>query len=321
MVSLSRTTQRSALVALLLAFVAASCGGTATGSLPPASGTPVTEAPYPRTVTDDAGSRVTIPAEPQQIVALTPASLETLAELNLADHVVGRADCPCTPPELESVPIVADYVETNVEAILEMSPDLVFAGGSDFTPAEVIAALQGAGVPVVVVDPKGIDGVLASLQLVGDAAGRSVAAATLVAGIRSDLDALAAAVQGAVRPRVFYEIDATGAIYGLAPDDYAVELVERAGGEPVTSGANGVYEIGLEALITAQPEVILLGDAAYGTTAEAVAARPGWEALPAVGNGKILPIDGDLVSTPGPRIAEALRALIAAIHPEIQLPQ
>jgi iron complex transport system substrate-binding protein len=121
-------------------------------------------------------------------------------------------------------------------------------------------------------------------------------------------------------PSVFYEIDATSAIYGLAPDDYAAELITLAGGTPVTSGSPGVYEISLEALIAAAPEVILLGDAAYGVTPEAVAARPGWSSIPAVKSGAIRGVDGDLITTPGPRLASALAALIQAINPAITLP-
>jgi iron complex transport system substrate-binding protein len=128
---------------------------------------------------------------------------------------------------------------------------------------------------------------------------------------------LTALVQDQPMVSVFYEIDATGAIYGLAPDDYAAELVALARGTLVSSGVNGVYEISLEALVTAAPAVILLGDAAYGVTAEAVAARPGWGTIPAVVNGALRPIDGDLVSIPGPRIAEAFRAIVAQLHPTI----
>jgi iron complex transport system substrate-binding protein len=93
--------------------------------------------------------------------------------------------------------------------------------------------------------------------------------------------------------------------------------VALARGDLVSSGVNGVYEISLEALVTAAPGVILLGHTTDGVTPEAVAARPGWGTIPAVVNGAIRPIDGDLVSIPGPRIAEAFRAIIAQLHPTI----
>ena len=98
---------------------------------------------------------------------------------------------------------------------------------------------------------------------------------------------------------------------------YEISLEGLVTAAPAVILLGGVYEISLEALVTAAPAVILLGDAAYGVTAEAVAARPGWGTIPAVVNGAIRPIDGDLVSTPGPRIAEAFRAIVAQLHPTI----
>ena len=302
---------------LVAALVAGACGGDATNSLPPVSPTPIVEGDYPRTVIDDAGVSVTIAAKPQRIVALTPASLEALDQFGLGQSVVGVAACSCLPIAFTAIPQVADYTGTNVEAIISLNPDLVFVGGSGFTPADAITQLKAANITLVTLDPKSISGVYATLQLIGDAAGASVAAAEAIATAKSDIAVLTTLVQDQPIVSLFYEIDATGAIYGLAPDDYAAELVALARGDLVSSGVNGVYEISLEALVTAAPAVILLGDAAYGVTAEAVAARPGWGTIPAVVTGAIRPIDGDLVSIPGPRIAEAFRAIIAQLHPTI----
>jgi iron complex transport system substrate-binding protein len=302
---------------LVAALVSGACGGNATNSLPSVSPTPVVEADYPRTVIDDAGVSVTIAAKPQRIVALTPASLEALDQFGLGQGVVGVAACSCLPIAFTATPQVADYTGTNVEAIISLNPDLVFVGGSGFTPDDAITQLKAANITLVTLDPKSISGVYTTLQLIGDAAGASVAAAEVIATAKSDIAVLTALVQDQPVVSVFYEIDATGAIYGLAPDDYAAELVALARGDLVSSGVNGVYEISLEALVTAAPAAILLGDAAYGVTAEAVAARPGWGTIPAVVNGAIRPIDGDLVSIPGPRIAEAFRAILAQLHPTI----
>jgi len=302
---------------LVAALVSGACGVDATNSLPPVSPTPIVEADYPRTVIDDAGASVTIAAKPQRIVALTPASLEALDQFGLGQSVVGVAACTCLPIAFMARPQVADYTGINVEAIISLNPDLVFVGGSGFTPDDAITQLKAANLVVVTLDPKSISGVYTALLLIGDAAGASVTAAEVIATAKSDIAVLTSLVQGEPMVSVFYEIDATGAIYGLAPDDYAAELVALARGNLVSSGVNGAYEISLEALVTAAPAVILLGDAAYGVTAEAVAARPGWGTIPAVVSGAIRPIDGDLVSTPGPRIAEAFRAILAQLHPTI----
>ena len=74
-----------------------------------------------------------------------------------------------------------------------------------------------------------------------------------------------------------------------------------------------------EKLVDADPELIILGDSAYGVTAEAVAKRPGWSAITAVKTGAITGIDDIVVTRPGPRLVDGLRLLVAAIHPEIDL--
>jgi len=65
------------------------------------------------------------------------------------------------------------------------------------------------------------------------------------------------------------------------------------------------------------PQVILLGDAAYGVTIESVKARPGWEALDAVQNNRVYAFNDDLGSRPGPRLVDGLEELAKLLHPEL----
>ena len=89
---------------------------------------------------------------------------------------------------------------------------------------------------------------------------------------------------------------------------------------PITTGSPTVFSIPLETLVAADPEVIVLGDAAYGATADQVAARPGWGGMTAVKTGAIRPVDDVVVTRPGPRLVEGLRALALAIDPTASLP-
>jgi iron complex transport system substrate-binding protein len=127
------------------------------------------------------------------------------------------------------------------------------------------------------------------------------------------------AVAGAARPRTFYEVSVfEGTIYTAGRDSFLASLIDLAGGEPIT-GDPLTTSIALEDLLVADPELILLGDAAYdpSVTPEAVAARQGWGAISAVQNGQIVVMLGDPVITrPGPRIVDGLEALAGAIHPE-----
>lgn len=296
----------------------------ATGSLqPPVSSTPVPSNPpaFPVSLTGYDDVSVEIGAEPERIVSLTPAVTETLFALGVGDRVVGKVeDFALYPPEAASIPDVARYGEVDVERIVALEADLVIAGGNDFNPRDKIDQLRDLGLPVLVLYAPDVAAVLADIEAIGAAVGRAGAAKDLAASMRAAFDQVGAATSGLDRPRVFYELDATREIYTAADDSFLAEMIELAGGDPVTTGSSTKFDIPLESLVTADPEVILLGDAAYGVTADQVAARPGWSVMSAVRAGEIRPIDDIVVTRPGPRLVQGLLALAAAIHPEAILP-
>ncbi len=325
-------------LALLAAIVVAACTGGGTTATTDASGStvPATRAPdaspsgsssagqasptpisYPLTLVDDEGSSVTLAARPARIVSLTPATTETLFALGAGDRVVGRSDDPTPyPAESAAVPVVATYQGVDLEKVVKLNPDLVIAGGNEMTSSEAIRKMRDLGLPVLVVYANDVAGVLADIALVGAAADGVSAANALTSDMRSRIDAIAAAVATLDHPRTFYEIDATKEIYGPADDSFVAEMVKLAGGVPITTGSTTVFSIPLERLVAADPQVIVLGDAIYGTTPKDVAARPGWADMTAVKAGAVRPVDDTVVTRPGPRLVLGLLALERAIHPE-----
>jgi len=321
-------------LAALLAVLVAACSGAAATPTPAPTAVPTqapTQAPtatpapspvaaFPVTLTDDEGTKVTIQREPQKIVALTPAATETLFALGLGDRVVGKAqDVDLYPPEAGPIPEVAVYDNVDVEKVTALQPDLVIAGGNNFIAPDSIARLRSLGLPVVVIYAPDTRTVFHDLELTGQAVGRAAEAEALAGELRAGFDAVAAATKGLDTPRVFYEIDATGAIYGPADDSFLAEMIQLAGGDPVTTGSPDKFDIPLERLIEADPEVILLGDAAYGTTPDHVASRQGWQDITAVKTGATRPVNDLVITRPGPRLLDGLRALAQAIHPDLSL--
>lgn len=285
---------------------------------PPASPSPV--AAFPVTLTDDEGTTVELAAEPRRIVSLTPATTEILFKLGAGPRVVATTDFDDYPPEAVDLPDVASYTAVDVEKIVGLETDLVIAGGNFFNDPVAIAQLRDLGVPVIVTYAPDIATVLTDIELIGAAVGLADEAADLTTAMRADFDQVAAATAGLPRPRVFYELDATTDIYTAADDSFIVEMIELAGGEPITTGSPTDFAISIEKLIEADPEVIILGDALYGVTAQAVAERPGWNVMTAVKTGEIRGVNDLIVTRPGPRLVEGLRELTLAIHPEAALP-
>ncbi len=294
----------------------------ATGStVPAATGTPAAAVTFPLTLTDDEGTTVTIPTAPARIVSLTPATTEILFALGLGDRIVAKVeDIALYPPEAARIPDVARFGSVDIEKIVALEPDLVIAGGNSFTPPEAVAQLRTLGVPTLVVYAPTVDKVFADVELTGVAVGRAAEAAALAASMRAEFDRIGTATASLPKPRVFYEIDATGAIYGPADKSFLAEMIRLAGGDPITTGSPDKFDIPVERLIEADPEVILLGDAAYGVSIDQVVARPGWNVMTAVKTRAIRPIDDIVVTRPGPRIVEGLRALALALHPDLALP-
>jgi iron complex transport system substrate-binding protein len=331
-----RRLRLAAVVAISVALVAACGNGAtqrpsippgATSSVAPAStGTPApSAAAFPLTVTDDEGTQVEIATEPDTIISLTPATTETLFALGVGDNIVGKgSDFFLYPPEASAIPDVQAFdgteIKVDVEKIVDLEPDIVFAGGNFGTPPADIERLRSLGLPVVVIYAPTIETVLDDFGLIGDAVGKGQEADAIVDKLQAGFDAVSNAVADEARPRVFYELDATGAFYGPADQSFLAEMIDLAGAEPVTTGSKDKFDIPVERLVDQDPEVILLADAAFGVTPEAVAARPGWDVLTAVRTGDIRPIDDQTVTRPGPRLALGLKLLAETIHPDVPIP-
>lgn len=330
-------TVRLAATALAVALALAACTGgsaaivapippDATASSAPAeigtpqpspTPTPAPAATFPLTLTDDEGTAVTLEAAPRKIVSLTPATTEILFAIGAGPRVVATTDFDDYPPEATALPDVASFSAIDIEKIVDLGADFVVAGGNGFNPPDQLAKLRSLGIPVLVVYARDVAGVLRDIELVGRAVGREPQARDLTASMRAGFDQISAAAAALAKPRTFYEIDATGAIYGPADESFLTEMIILAGGDPVTTGDPNKFDISLEKLVAADPEVIVLGDAAYGVTAEIVKARPGWGTMTAVKAGAIRPANDIIITRPGPRLVEGLRALASAIHPEL----
>lgn len=323
---------RSTLPILLAASLAA-CGQTVSetftqvGEAAPEPSSPSASAApdFPLTLTDDAGRVVEIPVEPQRIVSLAPSNTEIVCALDACDRLVGvpefRDGYPADVLEtIADLPNVVSFGPVDRETIVAAEPDLILAAGNELTPSDDIRALADLGYPVLTLYPESVDEVFADIQLVGAAIGAATEADTLVADGKDRVEAVAESVADAEAPRTFYEVSVfEGQIYTAGEDSFLASLLELAGADPITGDALSTA-IDFETLVARDPQLILLGDAAYdpSITAETVAGRQGWGEMTAVVDGNVKAVPDDIVITrPGPRIVEGLEALARLVHPEL----
>jgi iron complex transport system substrate-binding protein len=263
---------------------------------------------------------VTLAAPAQRVVSLAASNTEILYAVGAGAQVVGRDEASNYPEAAASVPTVGGWSGFSSEAIVALQADLVLAGG--INPPELVASLEQLGLTVYLLpNPTTLEEMYANLETVGALTGHEAEAAALVASLQARVAAVDAKIATATaHPSVFYEFDATDPAkpYTYGPGTFGDLLIQRAGGTNIGAQLQGQWvQISLEQLVVADPQMILLGDAAYGETPEKVAARPGWETLSAVKAGKVYPFNDDLVSRPGPRLVDGLEALAKLLHPEL----
>jgi iron complex transport system substrate-binding protein len=306
-----------------LSLVAAACasdsdGDASTSTDPPATESVATElettepADIEPATTGDASADV-----PERVVSLSPTHTEMMFAIGAGDLLVAVDDFSNHPAEALELPNELSGFEPNVEAIAAFEPDLVLIGG-DFT---------GLGDQLAELDIESWDGpaavslsdTYAQIEQLGAATGNVAEAAGLVSSMQTRIDEIVAAVpQPDAELSYYHELDPTyysadsttfiGEIYGL------LGLTNIADGDE--SESFGFPQLNAEVIIDANPDLIFLADTkCCAETADTVAARPGWDAIAAVRNGKVIEMDDDIASRWGPRVVDYLEAVAAAVQP------
>jgi len=273
------------------------------------------------TVTDGLNRTVTLTAPAIRIVSLAASNTEILYSIGAGSLVVGRDEFSDYPAEAKNLPSVGGSMgKYDLEAIANLKPDLVLAANIN-TPDQV-KSLEDLKLTVFyLANPTDINGLYTNLQTVGKLVGKDAEAATLVDGLKKRYDAVVTAVAAATtKPKVYYELDVTDPTnpYTAGPGSFVDQLITAAGGQNIGGTMKDTWaQISQEQIISLNPDVILLGDSAYGTTPDSVAKRPGWDTLSAVKNNQVFAFDDNTVSRPDARLIDGLEAMAKLIHPEL----
>lgn len=269
---------------------------------------------------DDLEREVSVPSEVTSVVTLAPSLTETIYFLGGEDLIKGIDSNSDYPESISKVKKVTSWsAGPDYEMLLTLAPDIIFA--SEMTSLEEVSNMEKLGLTVYCVkNLADFDELFESILTVGVVIGRENEAIELVESLSARVDAVKDAMKDCEdKSLVFYEMDATDPTkpWTAGKDTFISSIISLSCGTNLGDELEGSWaQIGLEALIKADPDVILLGDAAYGNSPEAVTARTGWGDLSAVKNNMLFEFDDNLVSRPGPRLVEGLEVIAGLLHPE-----
>ena len=251
---------------------------------------------------------------PERVVSLAPSLTEAIYALGAGDRLVG-ACAQCDHPEAaKALPRVGGYLAPSVELVLAARPDLVVVVPSPGN-REAVRAVERAGVRVLVLHDRTLADLRAGIRALGAALEIPDAGERLVDQVDAGLAAVRARVSGQAKPRVLLVVGHRPLIVaggGTLQD----ELLTIAGGTNVAADAGAAWPpFSIEMVVARAPDVIL--DAAMGSEAGSQTLFRELADVPAVKEGRIVPLDPDVIFRAGPRVPEAASVLAAAMHTEV----
>jgi iron complex transport system substrate-binding protein len=249
---------------------------------------------------------------PARIVCLTEETVETLYLLGEDARIVGVSGYAVRPKQVrKEKPRVSAFISADVPKILALEPDLVLTF-SDLQ-ADIVAALIRANVAVHAFNQRDIAGILDMIRTLGALVGQPEKAETLAHSLSARVEATRTqAAKLPRRPRVYFEEWDEPMISGLG---WVSELIDAAGGIEVfphlAARKNAKDRIVTrEAVIAAKPDIVVGSWCGKKFVPGKVAARPGFDQVPAVANGFLREVKSTLILQPGPAaLTDGLDAL------------
>ena len=270
------------------------------------------------TLTDMTGREITLDAPAERVVALTAADCEILYALGAGDLLVGRGEYCDYPAEVLDVPSVQSGYETNIEQIIALEPQVLLMSTMAQTE-EQVQQLEAAGIHVVVSDAQDIEGTYTAINMIGTLTGKQAEAASIVESMQETFDEIKANAGDGTKT-VYFEVSPLQ--YGLwtaGSGTFMDEIANMLGLTNCFADVTGWGEISEEQVLERNPDYIVTISMYYGegpTPEEEILSRTGWENVTAVKDGKILNLQNNELSRPGPRLADGAKAMYDFVYGE-----
>ena len=269
------------------------------------------------TVVDDRGVEVTFDQVPNTIVSLQPSNTEILFELGVGNQIIGATDYDTYPEEALKIERVSDTQTINIERILELNPDVVFAYWTG--EKEKIEQLEASGLNVFVINPPAtIEDVYRDIELIAQVMHVEEKGNDVISGIQTEIEEVkekTATIE--TKRKVYFEIAPAPDIWSIGAGTFQQHLIESAGVENIYNDQQGWFAVSEEDLIMRNPEVIVTTVIYTDDPKGEILNRQGWESISAIQNKEVYVLDANVIDRPGPRIGEAIELIASTIYPEV----
>jgi iron complex transport system substrate-binding protein len=244
--------------------------------------------------------------KPTKIISLSPSASEIFHAIGAKSQILAVDSLSNYPTGLP-VSKISGY-EPNVEAILELKPDLVLLSADSIKAPQIRTALVNLGVAVLMEKaPATLSDVYAENTALGKVTDRAVGAKKLNESMAKSIKKILAKANKDSMVRIYHELDET--YYSATSNTFIGKVYKDFGAINIADAAlgadsSGYPQLSAEYLLKSDPQVIFLANAQYGTTVESVSLRAGWSQMSAVTKKKIVALPADVPSRWGPRLVD-----------------
>ncbi|GEK33220.1 ABC transporter substrate-binding protein [Kurthia sibirica] len=272
---------------------------------------------YPLKIKDATGHTVEIKEEPQKIVSLIPSNTETLAALGVEKKLIGVSDLDDYPASVKTIDKIGG-MEFNIEKIISMKPDLVFAHETMAKSSQTgMQQLRDLGIPIFVVqEARNFIETYDTIMEMGVIMNRTTKAKAIVDEMTAKVEDIQKKVESVNSQRsAFIETSDEPEIYTAGHDTFVQEMFDLLSIKN-SATKSGWYQISSEAIIKSDPDVILIMHDSVPGIIEQVKKRHGFQTISAVKNNRVVQINADTISRTSPRLVDGLEEIAKAVYPE-----
>lgn len=271
-----------------------------------------------RTVVDETGRVVRVPARIERIITLVPSLTEIVYALGLEDRLVGVTNQCDYPPAVQQKQRVGDVINPNLEMIVELKPDVVLGSKVD-NLSKTVEAIEHLGVPLYGLYPTTVQGVFDSIRHIAELAGVAERGRALAGRLQAQLRELQTRLEqtSTAKPRLLFVVWAEPLIV-VGGGTFLSDALTQAGGVSVSAGLRGNWpRLSLEEVVELDPDFLVLPRShGLNTRMANLNQREPWNHLRAVRQNRVIWIDA-AIERPGPRIVAVIEQLAQALHPQL----
>ena len=310
----------SVLAVLAILLACSSCAGEV--SIPAETEPPPDAAAVPggSIDRDRDGNPIALPERIERIISMGPSNTEVVAALGFADKVIATDEYSDNIPGIDPAIAIFSMMSPDGERIISMNPDVIFvtgmsmSGGDD--PFRIIA---DAGICIIYVPSSvSIEGITEDILFMAEVLGVRERGAEIVLEMQREIERIKAIGETITEKKsVYFELAASPHMYSFGRNAFLDEMIEIIGAKNIFAARDGWFSVADEAILDANPDVILTSVNYIENPVDEIKSRFGWNGISAVRNNEVHYISTDASNRPSHNIVIALMEMAKAIYPDL----